>query len=82
VWFPVNASNKDKEFIRSFSKKNLSLMRLDFDAKKRPLCAFLSCSMRLAQLSIGLCTAMAERSGGKNVWFSGPFKRIKAEWPI
>jgi len=37
VWFPVNASKKDKEFIKIFSKKNLSLTRLDFDPKKTSL---------------------------------------------
>jgi hypothetical protein len=82
VWFPINASKKDKDFIKNFSIKGLSLLRLDFDPKKHPLCAFLSCSMTLAQLSLELCTFMVERSGGNNPSFSGPFKRIKEEWPI
>ena len=82
VWFPVNASKKDKDFIKNFSTKSLSLWRLDFDPKRNPICAFLSCSMRLVQLSLELCTSMVERSSERNPSFSGPFKRIKAEWPI
>lgn len=82
VWFPVNASKKDKDFIKNFSTKGLSLWRLDFDPRSDPICAFLSCSMRLVRLSLELCTLMVERSGERNPSFSGPFKRIKAEWPI